>query len=831
MYCVVGSGPSGVACAQALLQQGVAVRMLDAGLELEPARARVVSQLAASAPGGWDPRLLAVVKEGMASNAKGVPLKLVYGSDFPYRGADLHLPGSAGGVGLKPSLAKGGLSNVWGGAMMPYIDRDLAAWPIDAARLAPHYAAVLDFTGLSAREDDLAAFFPLHTRRPGTLELSRQSRALLDRLERGRAVFAADGVHFGASRVALQGRRPGREPGCVYCGVCMYGCPYGYIYNSAATLEELRKNPGFTYEPDTIVRTLEENESGVTLRVVDRNTGEPRVVTAGRVFLAAGVIPTTRILLESRQLYGQTVWLKDSQYFLIPLLSARPVHGVRNEALHTLSQLFLEIFDSGISPNTIHLQIYSYNDLISGAVRQALGKLKLSSEFLVRQMEERLMVAQGYLHSDLSPRIAATLERGEPGASARLRLQPELNSQTRTAVRRVVGKLLRHAPRLGAIPLPPMVQITEPGRGFHSGGTFPMRQRPGPFESDLLGRPQGWTRVHAVDATVLPSIPATTITFSVMANAHRIGTETARLDEAPARVAAVTANPRVCLITGARGYLGGSVAAKFKAEGWEVVELVRRPGAEAVRAGRAIDFQLGDDLAPAALRQADALVHCAYDFTGRSWAEIEQTNVRGSQKLMSAARSGGVKSLVFISTMSAFAGCQSLYGRAKLLIENQAPAGTLRLRPGLIYGDAPRGMFGNLVAQVKKSRRVPIFGDGGQTLYLTHQADLCQTIFDFAKRGSPAAGVPVTAAHDQGWTFKQILQEIARARGKSLRFIRLPWRLVWCGIKTFELAGVPLSFRSDSLVSLMNQDAHPSFAATRAAAFKFRPFQVETLKL
>ena len=44
---------------------------------------------------------------------------------------------------------------------------------------------------------------------------------------------------------------------------------------------------------------------------------------------------------------------------------------------------------------------------------------------------------------------------------------------------------------------------------------------------DPLGRPQGWSRVHAVDASVLPSVPATTITFSVMANAHRIGWESA----------------------------------------------------------------------------------------------------------------------------------------------------------------------------------------------------------------------------------------------------------------------------------------------------------------
>jgi choline dehydrogenase-like flavoprotein len=49
-----------------------------------------------------------------------------------------------------------------------------------------------------------------------------------------------------------------------------------------------------------------------------------------------------------------------------------------------------------------------------------------------------------------------------------------------------------------------------------------MRAHPGPFEVDVLGRPHGFTRVHVVDASVFPSLPATTITLSVMANAHRI---------------------------------------------------------------------------------------------------------------------------------------------------------------------------------------------------------------------------------------------------------------------------------------------------------------------
>jgi choline dehydrogenase-like flavoprotein len=70
----------------------------------------------------------------------------------------------------------------------------------------------------------------------------------------------------------------------------------------------------------------------------------------------------------------------------------------------------------------------------------------------------------------------------------------------------------------------PALRVGQPGRGFHTGGTFPMRSKPGAFETDVLGRPYGFSKVHLVDSSVFPSLPATTITLSVMANAHRIGT-------------------------------------------------------------------------------------------------------------------------------------------------------------------------------------------------------------------------------------------------------------------------------------------------------------------
>jgi len=39
----------------------------------------------------------------------------------------------------------------------------------------------------------------------------------------------------------------------------------------------------------------------------------------------------------------------------------------------------------------------------------------------------------------------------------------------------------------------------------------------------MLGRPTGWSNIHFVDSSVLPSIPATTLALTIMANACRIG--------------------------------------------------------------------------------------------------------------------------------------------------------------------------------------------------------------------------------------------------------------------------------------------------------------------
>jgi glycine/D-amino acid oxidase-like deaminating enzyme len=83
---------------------------------------------------------------------------------------------------------------------------------------------------------------------------------------------------------------------------------------------------------------------------------------------------------------------------------------------------------------------------------------------------------------------------------------------------------------------------------------------------------------------------------------------------------------------------------------------------------------------------------------------------------------------------------------------------------------------------------------------------------------------PVIAASEHGWTFRTILAELAAARNRSARVLPIPWRAIWLLLKSAEAAGLRPGFRSDSVVSLVNQDPRPDFAPTRATGVNFRNF-------
>lgn len=502
---VIGSGPAGIAAAHGLLKRGRRVLMLDGGRDLEPQAEARRAALAATDPAQWSAATRAAWMDPQF--AAGPAQIRRYGSDFAVEPAEATISEPPPWFGLRASRAQGGLSNLWGAAVLPHARRDLADWPVRAEDLAPHYRAVAEFLPISGRSDALEALFPdlpMNGRTP--IPPSPQAAELLDRADRKTDALGRRGLVVGQARQAV-------ATGCRLCGMCLHGCPYGLIWSGRHALDHLLALSGFDHRPGHVVRSIGEDPDGATVML---ETGHE--LRADRVFLAAGVLETARILLRSQAgLPGLT--LRDSQHGFLPMLHRwanrkRPDLG----RFHTLPQAFAELQAPEISPYLIHAQIYSWNEHFPRDLTRNYGRISALAP-LLHGLARRLMVAQIFLRSDHSHGLKLRL-----APDGRLQVALQENPETDAKFRAAAGRFAAAFRTLGLFGLTPAVRIEPPGSSFHVGASLPMHSAPRAGQSDLLGRPHGWSRLHVVDASSLPAIPATTITLSVMANAHRIAT-------------------------------------------------------------------------------------------------------------------------------------------------------------------------------------------------------------------------------------------------------------------------------------------------------------------
>jgi choline dehydrogenase-like flavoprotein len=529
-WLVIGSGPAGTAATHALVKQGCRVVVLDAGKTLEPDRREVVERMSRQQPESWHREDINLVVGNRRTTKDTVHSKLSYGSSYTFGSSfpllDIRWNGREG---FNHSLAKGGLSNIWGSSLLSNRQADIEDWPVTVSELVPHYEAVMRFVPGTGIADNLEEILPTYSHQNNPLQPSHQGSSLLEDLEQNRDSLRKSGIIHGRSRLAIHANSASEGRHCTYCTLCLSGCPYGLIYSSSQTIDQLAEGENIDYRADHLVQSFESAGEEVIVRGIRPSTGNPFSIRAKRIFLGAGVLPTAMIVLRSIGAYDRPVRLVDSQYFIYPLLRFRVTHGVETERMHTAAQAFVEVDDRRVSRHLIHMQIYGYSTFLRDELMRTFLRWPLRSHLFRQHFLGRLLVAQGFIHSSESGSIELTLRKNSDGG-VHLDACVHRSRKALATVLKLGWKLLKSAPGLRAIPLIPGLRVPEPGSGYHSGGSFPMREHPDDLETDVLGRLPTHPRVHIVDASVLPSVPATSITFSIMANAHRIATSAAGLD-------------------------------------------------------------------------------------------------------------------------------------------------------------------------------------------------------------------------------------------------------------------------------------------------------------
>jgi len=310
---------------------------------------------------------------------------------------------------------------------------------------------------------------------------------------------------------------------CRQCGFCSSGCVYGSIYTARRDFERWIADDFLDYRRvREVFRVAETGEVAFVEYLATDGTvhREP----CDQVILATGAVNSTRILMNSAPEELGEVHIKRTGGVL-------QIYGSLKGAvmdwpnLNTQTSHFIDMKDGSISPFWSHAQVGLPNELV-------LRRLGMNPAFpyslrsrLVRRAAGHLISAALNVHSSIGPQYVVRIQRSDQNLAPIWTRQIWPNSAQR-AVEKLEKRLRDLMRSAGYLALPLLRQDSSAAQGYHFGASFPMKSQPlEPTDTDGLGRPFGWKRVHLVDTASLPAIPATTVGLLTMAHAYRIVTK------------------------------------------------------------------------------------------------------------------------------------------------------------------------------------------------------------------------------------------------------------------------------------------------------------------
>ena len=239
---------------------------------------------------------------------------------------------------------------------------------------------------------------------------------------------------------------------------------------------------------------------------------------------------------------------------------------------------------------------------------------------------------------------------------------------------------------------------------------------------------------------------------------------------------------RIIALTGATGFIGGTVTHRLRAANWQIRALVRSTSSRDHLAGsglRWIEGDLGDLESLRRLVQgADAVVHCAGAVRGASAAHFTRVNSHGVARLVRAATDQHpAPRFLLISSIAAREPHLSPYAASKRQGEGELAAGAGEmqwavLRPPVVYGPGDkelRPLFRWMYRGI-----APVLGPADGRFSMLYVEDLAEAVVQWLACGS--ARQRVFELHDgqpDGYRWNDLANTMARVKGGRVRQIRV----------------------------------------------------------
>lgn len=305
---VVGSGISGGFAAKELTEKGLKVLVLERGREIKHIEGY---ETAMKNPWEFDHRgrpTTMAAEEYWAGIRTGYTVNEEHRYLFENDSQNPYIE-KRGGFDWIRAYHTGGKSLLWGRQTYRWNKEDFMAnqkegiavdWPIRYEDLAPWYSYVEKFAGISGQREGLdvlpdSEFLPAMAMQAPEVHFKNK---VMDKL--GRPVTVGRVAHLTAPQA--HHTKIGRGS-CQFRNKCMRGCPYGAYFSSlSATLPCAQATGKLTMVHNAIVAEVlydEKNAKAKGVRVIDQHTLESKEYFAKIIFLNAGAIGSTAILMNS----------------------------------------------------------------------------------------------------------------------------------------------------------------------------------------------------------------------------------------------------------------------------------------------------------------------------------------------------------------------------------------------------------------------------------------------------------------------------------------------------------------------------------------------------
>ncbi|MBI2300045.1 MAG: hypothetical protein HYU66_14070 [Armatimonadetes bacterium] len=521
---VVGSGASGVNAAVPLVAAGRRVVMLDFGTTdqvygpLVPARPFLELRRT-------DPQqhryFLGDRFEGIPLGDERAGAHLSPARQHISAHTERLLPVEGRGFECLESLARGGLAAGWGAGVYSFGDEDLRDMPLTHADLAPHYEAVAALIGVSGPRDDLWPFQGDLAALMPPAEPDSSAASLLARYARRRARYNAQGLFLGQTRLALCTRPLLGRMANQQLDLEFWGDPDRSVYRPQWTLEELRREPSFTYlDRRLVLRFAEQGAAGVEVVANNEAGGAEETHRAKALILAAGSLSTARLVLRSLDRYETRVPLLCNPSSYCYLANLNLLGREPRDLRHSLSQLTAVYRPPDPDLGMVQASYYSYRSLLLYRLCAEVPLPFREGREIMRRVAPLVGVLLVQYEDRAGPAKQCFLQRAEGGD--RLVIDYHWSAEEQRIVRDQCRVFLRWFRRLGCLPV--KVKHPPPGYSIHYAGTFPMRADGGELTCDEDCRLRPTERVYLADGAPFAYLPAKGLTFTLMANAHRVGT-------------------------------------------------------------------------------------------------------------------------------------------------------------------------------------------------------------------------------------------------------------------------------------------------------------------